>query len=178
MMNDPSKHPVTATDVDIQTEIERLHAQCISAILATTDANGDAQASHAPYAFLDGCYYVFVSGLAAHTSHMQHKPNVGMLIIEDESSARNVYARARLSYQTHATVIERDSAECQNALSALRQRAGNTLDVLSQLGDFVMVRLTPHKGSLVLGFGKAYVLDGQNPNRTMHIDSAYLKNNR
>lgn len=178
MTNDVPKQPAPAAQPDIATEIARLHTQCISTILATTDADGHALPSYAPYAFLNGCYYVFVSGLAAHTQHIFSHPNVGILIIEDESSARNVYARARLSYQTRATVIERDSAECQNALVALRQRAGNTLDVLSQLGDFVMVRLTPHKGSLVLGFGKAYVLDGQNPDHTMHMDSIYLKDYR
>lgn len=174
MSNAPNPSPQPS----VQTEIERLRTQCISAILATTDADGHAQASYAPYAFLHGCYYIFISALAAHTQHILNNPNIGILIIEDESSARNVYARARLSYQTLATMIERDSAECQNALVALRQRAGSTMDVLSQLGDFVMVRLTPHKGSLVLGFGKAYALDGQNPDNAMYIDEAYLKTHR
>ncbi|MBS1174625.1 MAG: putative pyridoxamine 5-phosphate oxidase-like FMN-binding protein [Burkholderiaceae bacterium] len=177
-MNDASQHPATAVQPNIATEIERLHTQCVSAILATTDADGHALPSYAPYAFLHGCYYVFVSGLAAHTQHILSNPNVGILIIEDESSARNIYARARLSYQTRATMIERDSAECHRVLVALRERVGRTMDVLSQLGDFVMMRLTPHKGSLVLGFGKAYALDGQNPDNAMHIDEAYLKNHR
>ena len=52
------------------------------------------------------------------------------------------------------------------------------MDVLSQLGDFVMVRLAPHKGSLVLGFGKAYALDGQAPDHAVPMDEAYLKNHR
>ena len=174
MSNAPNPSPQPS----VQTEIERLHAQCISVILATTDAGGDAQASYAPYAFLHGCYYIFISALAAHTQHILNNPNVGLLIIEDESSARNVYARARLSYETHASIIERDSAECHNALTALRERAGSTMDVLSQLGDFVMVRLAPHKGSLVLGFGKAYALDGQAPDHAVPMDEAYLKTHR
>ena len=174
MSNAPNPSPQPS----VQTEMERLHAQCISVILATTDAGGDAQASYAPYAFLHGCYYIFISALAAHTQHILSNPNVGLLIIEDESSARNVYARARLSYESHASIIERNSTECQNALTALRERAGSTMDVLSQLGDFVMVRLTPHKGSLVLGFGKAYALDGQAPDHAVPMDEAYLKNHR
>ncbi|MBP6242520.1 MAG: pyridoxamine 5'-phosphate oxidase family protein, partial [Hydromonas sp.] len=96
MSNAPNPSPQPS----VQTEIERLHAQCISAILATTDAGGDAQASYAPYAFLHGCYYILISALAAHTQHILNNPNVGLLIIEDESSARNVYTRARLSYET------------------------------------------------------------------------------
>lgn len=174
MSNAPNPSPQPS----VQTEMERLHAQCISVILATTDAGGDAQASYAPYAFLHGCYYIFISALAAHTQHILNNPNVSLLIIEDESSARNVYARARLSYESHASIIERNSTECQNALTALRERAGSTMDVLSQLGDFVMVRLTPHKGSLVLGFGKAYALDGQAPDHAVPMDEAYLKNHR
>ena len=174
MSNAPNPSPQPS----VQTEIERLHAQCISVILATTDAGGDAQASYAPYAFLHGCYYIFISALAAHTQHILSNPNVGMLILDDESSARTVYARARLSYESHASSIERNSTECQNALTALRERAGSTMDVLSQLGDFVMVRLAPHKGSLVLGFGKAYALDGQAPDHAVPMDEAYLKNHR
>lgn len=162
--------------VDIKTEIERLHAHCRCAILATTDSLGRAQASYAPYAFMDGCYYIFISELAPHTSNIQLNPSVGILIIEDETSARNIYARTRLNYHTHATIIERDSAECRAALAALREHAGNTIDALAQLGGFIMVRLTPQKGLLVLGFGKAYELDHKDPGNPVYIDQTYLKN--
>ncbi len=176
--NDNERSTELSTQATIQTAIDALHRQCISAILASTDAQGHAQASYTPYALLDGHYYVFISALAAHTGNILNTPKVGLLIIEDESSARNLYARTRLSYDTDASVVARDSDECAHALSQLRERAGNTVDMLSQLGDFVMVKLTPYAGSLVLGFGKAYALNPQQPSAAQHINEAYLKQKR
>ena len=145
----------------IQAQIDRLHSECLSLMIASLDEHGHPQVSSAPYALIDNHYYIFVSKLSAHTQHIQQHPHIGILIIEDETKTRNIYARARLSYQAQAAFIERDSTLFATAFEILKQRAGNTLEVLVQLPDFSMVQIKPLQGTLILGFGKAYELDGQ-----------------
>ncbi|WP_434778778.1 pyridoxamine 5'-phosphate oxidase family protein [Neisseria sp. Ec49-e6-T10] len=146
----------------LQPEINRLHQDNLSLIMATKDHDGFPNASYAPFVYVDGHYYVFISEIAPHTQHLLNTPELSIMIIDDERNTRNIYARARLSYQAKANQVQRDCDEFKKAMDALYPRGGNTLDVLTQLGDFSLFRLTPQKGRLVLGFGKAYTLNAEN----------------
>ena len=162
---------------ETQAEIARLHEKCRSLILSTLDEHNQPHTSYAPFVHHHGCYYIFVSGLASHTHALQaHPEQVGILIIEDESATRNIYARSRLSYQVIAHIIERYSDECISVLKKMRTRLGNTVDMLAQLTDFVMVRLMPRQGTLTMGFGKNYILDAEHPNIVTPITAELLKN--
>lgn len=145
----------------LQAEIDRLHNECFSLMMATNNKQGEPNASYTPFAWLNNCFYILVSGLATHTVNLQQNPNLAILLADDESKTRNIYARVRLSYQARAETVDKNSEEYENALAALTERAGKTVGLLASLPDFVMVRLLPLKGTLVQGFGKAFVFDSQ-----------------
>jgi len=140
-------------------EIDRLHRECLSLIMATTNAWHRPTASYAPFAHMDGKFYILVSGLAIHGENLKAQQELDILLIEDESKTRNIYARLRLNYRGTATAVQKDSAEHDRAIALLTERAGKTVSLLDTLDDFTMYRLTPTRGTLVQGFGKAFVFD-------------------
>ncbi|MFV9474833.1 HugZ family protein [Advenella sp. RU8] len=143
----------------LQPEIDRLHAECLSLMMATLNQNAEPNASYTPFAWLNNHFYILVSGLATHTLNLQQNPNLAVLLIDDESKTKNIYARVRLTYQVTAQTVDKNSEEYAYALAALAARAGKTAELVASLPDFVMYRLLPLKGTLVQGFGKAFVFD-------------------
>lgn len=140
-------------------EIDRLQRECLSLIMATTNALHTPAASYAPFAHMDGNFYILVSGLAIHGVNLKAQPELDVLLIEDESRTRNIYARLRLNYRATASAVEKASDEYGKAIALLTERAGKTVSLLATLDDFTLYRLTPTRGTLVQGFGKAFVFD-------------------
>nr|WP_279027060.1 pyridoxamine 5'-phosphate oxidase family protein [Snodgrassella alvi] len=141
---------------ELQAAVTRLQ-QLNSLVLATVAQDGTPQASYAPFAEYDGCLYILLSGLAPHTQNLQQQEQASVMLIEDEASARNIFARARLNYTVSVTVIEKNTTDGIAALQAMKTKLGNTVDVLSELPDFMLFRLQLEKARLVTGFGRAYV---------------------
>ncbi|MGO1767635.1 hypothetical protein CAP48_18685 [Advenella sp. S44] len=140
-------------------EIDRLHHECLSLIMATTNATQAPCASYTPFAYLDGKFYVLVSGLAVHGKNLKTLPELDILLIEDESKTRNIYARLRLNYRAAVSPVEKGTAEHAQALALLTEKAGKTVTLLDSMNDFTWYCLTPLLGTLVQGFGKAFVFD-------------------
>ena len=80
------------------------------------------------------------------------------MIIEDEASTKNIYARRRLSLQCSAKRISRTLDLCETVLNKLEERHGPTVNLLRQLPDFMVFQLSPHTGTFVKGFGQSYRL--------------------
>ncbi|WP_066570372.1 hypothetical protein [Snodgrassella sp. CFCC 13594] len=127
-------------------------------ILATTGTQGAAQASYAPFIFVaeEGALFVLLSGLAPHTQSLQRTGVADVLLLQEEAQVRNVFARARLSYAVTVQPVASDEALHDVVLTAMKAKLGATVDVLRQLPDFVLFRLQPQQGRLILGFGQAY----------------------
>jgi putative heme iron utilization protein len=126
--------------------------------LASLGADGAPYASYAPFAIGENCLYVLLSELAIHGVNLQLNPRVSVLVIEDEDSADNLFARVRLNYAMEARLLARESDEWQVAMTQLTARHGERPAGLSNLPDFKMFRLTPLGGRYVKGFGRAYSL--------------------
>lgn len=141
---------------DLVKAIETLQKQQ-ALILATVDENGSPHASYAPFAELEGCLYVLLSGLSHHTQHLQRTPKADVMVIEDETTARNIFARARLNYMVDVNVIDKDSTRAAMIIDTMKNKLGKTVDVLVELADFMLFELKPVKARLVIGFGRAYV---------------------
>jgi heme iron utilization protein len=141
---------------ELQAAVTRLQ-QLNSLVLATVGQDGTPLASYAPFAENDGCLYVLLSGLSLHTQNLQRQQQANVMLIEDEASARNIFARARLNYTALVSAIEKDTTDGTAALQAMKAKLGNTVDVLSGLPDFMLFRLQLEKARLVTGFGRAYV---------------------
>lgn len=81
------------------------------------------------------------------------------MFIEDESATKQIYARERLTIEAATSQIERDSDVWNTVVTQLKEVHGKVVDVISEMGDFILIALQPVKGSYVNGFGSAYFVD-------------------
>ncbi len=128
--------------------------------LASLDADGAPHASYAPFGVGDNCLYVLLSELASHGVNLQRDPRASVLIIEDEATAENLFARLRVNYSVRAELIQRDTADWHTGIDTLVERFGEFPAQLTQLQDFKLFRLVPTAGRFIKGFGRAYSLQG------------------
>jgi putative heme iron utilization protein len=132
-----------------------------SAQLATLAKDTTPEASHAPCILLDGNYYLFLSQLASHTANLLRNPEIGLILIEDESEAANSFARRRISLQGRAKPIERDSDIFKSVISLFHRRFGKVMEIIEPLPDFQLFCVRVTSGRFVRGFGQAYELTGE-----------------
>jgi len=138
-----------------------LRATCRSAILATTGADGSPDASYAPFVDAEGgSFLVLVSGLARHTANLLRTARTSVMLIEDESTAGQIFGRRRATFACRVEPILRATAAWTAGVDALQARHGTVVTMLRDLQDFQLLRLVPESGTLVLGFGKAWRLSG------------------
>ena len=130
-----------------------------SLILATVDADGNPVSSYAPFVFIDKSFYIYVSFMAKHTKNLQDRKKASIMFIEDESASKQIYARTRLTINTDAVLVEKETPLFSQALTALKDRHGKVVDILAEMTDFVLFELKPQRGAYVNGFGSAYFID-------------------
>ncbi|WP_288443057.1 pyridoxamine 5'-phosphate oxidase family protein [uncultured Chryseobacterium sp.] len=130
-----------------------------SVILATVDAEGNPNSSYAPFVQVDQTFYILVSFMAKHTKNLADGRKTSVMFIEDESATKQIYARERLTIDATTSQIERDSEVWNAVVAKLRETHGKVVEVISEMGDFILIALQPVKGSYVNGFGSAYFVD-------------------
>lgn len=123
--------------------------------LATLDGSGAPCCSYAPFVFIDGHFYLFLSGLAAHCRNLLARPACEIMLIEDESQAKNLFARRRAMIRCSVDTVARDLELFSIVAVHFREKFGPTIDMLVGLPDFTLFRLLPQSGTMVLGFGNA-----------------------
>jgi putative heme iron utilization protein len=128
--------------------------------LATLGEDGVPYASYAPFAVAGDQLFVVLSDVAVHGLNLINNPKASVLIIEDEDSAEEYFARIRVNYQVHTRQLTTDSPAGREAIKQLEERFGERPRRLSELADFRLFALAPIKGRYVKGFGRAYSLDG------------------
>lgn len=130
-----------------------------SIILATVDAEGNPNSSYAPFVQVEQTFYILVSFMAKHTKNLADGRKTSIMFIEDESATKQIYARERLTIEAATSQIERDSDVWNTVVAQLKETHGKVVDVISEMGDFILIALQPVKGSYVNGFGSAYFVD-------------------
>ncbi|AFV00370.1 HugZ family protein [Simiduia agarivorans] len=128
--------------------------------LASIAPAGEPYASYAPFAIGDECLYVLLSEIALHAVNLQANPRASVLIVEDEDSAPELFARIRVNYSVQAELIAHGAPDWDVGVAALVARHGERSKNLSELADFRLFRLKPLGGRYVKGFGRAYQLAG------------------
>jgi len=136
--------------------------------LGTVGADGQPEASYAPYVADQGCYYVYLSRLARHASNLRETPRVSVLFIEGEEQAKQLFARERLTLACTVTECSRDTPRFEEVLDLFDQRFGKFMQVIRPLQDFGLFQFKPVSGSYVAGFARAYVLDGEDLGHIRH----------
>jgi putative heme iron utilization protein len=140
-------------------KVNELIASSKSVILATVDADGNPNASYAPFTRIDNKFYILVSFMARHTNNLKNIKKTSVMFIEDESASKQIYARDRLTLDATTQQIERDTPLWIQATEQLKEAHGKVLDILVGMDDFIMIELIPTKGAYVNGFGSAYFVD-------------------
>ncbi len=159
---------------DTRQEAENLRSECASVLLSTVNGDGFPEISYAPYIEDEGRFYIFISGLAAHTKNLLDHGMVSVMFIEDESLADHPFSRKRLTYRCSAMVISRDTDRFDNLLDRFESRFGNLIQTLRSLTDFRLFELTPDKGRYVAGFGKTFEIEYPD-NRYQPVTESSLK---
>lgn len=155
-----SKEPSTVCEM-LKNEMKTLQ-------LSTVGENGEPHCGYTPYIVDGATLVVFVSQLAVHTRDMLSTSQAAAMIITDEQSTGNLFARCRVSYQCKTEQVEITDPEYTPLLDRYHERHGKMVALLRQLPDFVLIRLAPYSGQFVMGFGKAYRLEGEKLDSFVH----------
>ncbi len=157
----------------LRADMQAFRAGFTSLFLATVSADGVPEASAVPMVMGDaGEFYIYVSALSRHTSNLESNPQAGVLLIQEEQSAANAFARERLSYQCRAAGIPRDSPRFSDIMGAFGERFGTIMQTLQNLADFRLICLTPASGTYVRGFAQAWRLSGPGLDDLQHLNPA------
>ncbi|SDI71485.1 hypothetical protein SAMN05421846_11263 [Chryseobacterium taeanense] len=140
-------------------KVKELIERTKSVILATIDAEGIPNSSYAPFVHVDKTFYILVSFMAKHTKNLADGRKTSVMLIEDESATKQIYARERLTFEVSTSQIERDSEMWNDVVTKLKEANGKVVDMISEMKDFILIGLHPIKGSYVNGFGSAYFVN-------------------
>ncbi|MGF1750146.1 MULTISPECIES: heme utilization protein HutZ [Vibrio] len=143
--------------------------------LATVDGEGCPNVSYAPFVQNQDGYFVLISQIARHARNLQVNPNVSLMMIEDESESKQLFARKRLTFDAVATVVERDTQQWHAVVAQMQTRFGEIIDGLSQLQDFVLFNLKAEQGLFVKGFGQAYQVSGEDLVDFVHLQEGHRR---
>jgi len=152
--------------------------------LATQNADGRAEASYAPVYIDPECrLHVLISEIAEHTDNMIQTKHASAMVIEDESATSHIFARRRATFDCTAHFLETGSSEWTESREAFKAHfsrfdLGEFVEGLFGMADFHLVRLTPQRGRLVTGFGRAFNLSGEAMRTIEHFRGASGKGHR
>ena len=142
-----------------------------SVVLATISPAGRPHASYAPFVRDEARnLYCLVSGMADHSANLQASGRACALFIEDESSAAQIFARRRLTYDCRAEFLAAGDAARADVARRFTERFGGIAQQLLAMPDFRPVRLVPEGGRFVIGFGEAFEVRGSDLSQLFHRD--------
>jgi putative heme iron utilization protein len=147
-------------DITRAKALQELLASQQTLLLSTASVAGIPDLSYAPYVRDEsGCFYVFISELAAHTDNFLSNPHASVMFVRPESESNNLFARERAIFDCSVKKIDRSDDGYSTQLMALQNQFGEIVGVLRSLSDFHLFALTPISGRYVAGFGQAYTIN-------------------
>ncbi len=155
-----------------QQEFQNLRETLKTVQLATLNADGQPEASYAPFVWFEQNYYLYLSELARHTSNLLGNGSISLLFIESEESSPNLFARRRIVLQGEAQAVTRDAELFEQIMTQFGQQFGKFIDLIQPLRDFHLFQIKIHSGRFIQGFAQAYELSGPGLNDIRHIGGA------
>ncbi|MEC7309509.1 heme utilization protein HutZ [Vibrio gigantis] len=156
-------------------EIKEFRQERRTLQLATVDEEGRPNVSYAPFVQNQEGYFVLISDIARHARNLKANPQVSLMMIEDEESSKQLYARKRLTFDAQASVVERETELWVQVIGQMQERFGEIIDGLSQLQDFSLFNLKAENGLFVKGFGQAYQVSGDDLVDFVHLQEGHKK---
>ena len=158
-------------DEKLRQEFRALRDSLKTVQLATIGADGNPEASYAPYVWIESYYYLYLSNLARHTRNLIANPAIGLLLIEAEEKSSSLFARQRIILQAKVTRIDRDTDQFQLVMAGFKGQFGDFIDVIEPLQDFHLFQVKPQSGRFIRGLAQAYNLVGPELDGLKHIDT-------
>ena len=139
--------------------------------LSTIGKNGRPESSYAPFVVdQNNQFYIYISALARHTKNLLHDSRVGIMFIEPEEQAENIFARKRLTFDCDAEIVVRETQDWMRIMSLFDDIDRELMQTLRMLADFQLIRLKANSGLFVKGFGKAYEISGEKMDQLSHVN--------
>ena len=140
--------------------------------VAINSANKVPEMAVSPFIRHKDGLYIYTSHLSPHVRDLIDQGEATCMLCADEADSQNIWARNRLKFSVKALEITRDDGNFDKLCDDFISAHGPTMNLIRNFTDFHMMRLTPQKGVLVLGFGKAFIVTGTNFDITAHISKA------
>ncbi|MEO0454128.1 MAG: DUF2470 domain-containing protein [Verrucomicrobiota bacterium] len=151
-------------------EYETLLNEYQSVLLGSVSEEGIPEVSYTPAIHNEERdFFIYVSEMSAHTKNIRGQECASLMIIEDEKSAKQLFARRRITFQCQVDEIERDTEQWEAVMADFEKQLGGVVKALMGMADFHLLRLKPSKGRLVVGFGKAFDVTGENLDVVEHV---------
>ena len=129
-------------------------------LLSTVTEQNEPECSYAPYVRdQHGVFYIYVSEMAAHTRNMLEKGCASVLFIRPEKEVQNIFARERVVFKCVVNEVKSSEERYDKQLLNMKDKFGETVELLRSLSDFHLLALTPLNGKYIAGFGQAYSID-------------------
>jgi putative heme iron utilization protein len=140
--------------------LQSLLASQQTLLLSTSSTAGIPDLGYAPFVQdKTGCFYIFVSELATHTTNLQNNPRASVMFIRAESESSNLFARERAIFDCQCREVDQCEPLYSTQLKALQDKFGEVVSLLRTLNDFHLFALSPENGRYILGFGQAYSIN-------------------
>lgn len=129
-------------------------------VIISSDLGEHCVASYSPFIREGETFYVLISEIPVHYKAIFANPQkVQILFLQDESAAKTIFARARVSFNVKATLNDEIRAEMIAKFRA-KFPDESPLDMIEKMADFHIVKFEISKGRAVFGFGAAYDTNG------------------
>lgn len=125
-----------------------------------------------PFIRRDDGLYIYTSHLSGHVQALLAKQCASFMIAVDESACKNIWARNRLKFSGGVVEVARDDPVFAGLCDDFATAHGNTMTLIRDFTDFHMLRIIPKTGVLVLGFAKAFCVEGAGFDIVAHLSRA------
>lgn len=102
-------------------------------------------------------FYLHLSRLAHHTQNLKHDHRVALMIAEADRGAVDPQSLRRVSIQSVAAMLDRESSAHDEAMKLYLARFPEA-EMSFSLGDFNLYRLEPLTARFIAGFGQIFNL--------------------
>jgi putative heme iron utilization protein len=135
--------------------LQKLLASQQTLLLSTATLSGIPDISYAPFVRDEaGCFYVFISELAAHTDNLFTNPQASVMFVRPESESNNLFAHERAIFDCTVKEIDRSDDCYSTQLTALQNQFGEIVGVLRSLSDFHLLPYPQKVAAILLGSDK------------------------
>ena len=159
-------------DLSLQEAIiakNNLIKNCNIIFISTVNKQGEPNVSYAPTYIDNKCnFYVYISTLAKHTQNIINTNKISFMIMDQKN--QNIFAKKRITLNGNIKIIDRKTDIFNKLMKKMQTKLGDTIEIIKNMKDFHLFKITPNSGLLVHGFAKAFIMSGEGLNEVKHLN--------